>query len=419
MFGLDFFSAKARVPAEPGSVLTVRGEREVPPRSVRLDPDAIQAVARAFERYYASGVHPAMQICLRYRGHVVLDRAIGHAAGNGPGDDPASGEVLATPETPFNIFSASKAVTAMLIHLLDQEKLLHLDDRVCEFIPEFATHGKDPITLRHLLSHRAGIPVVPREVMDLDNLADSAKVLEIMCDARPMHRPGAGLAYHAITGGFILAEVVARVTGDDIRTAMAKRILDPLGFRWMRYGVAPDDVPLVARNYYTGPPQLPLITYFLERALSLPLPELVEVSNDPRFLTGVIPSGNIVTTADELSRFYQLLLNGGELDGTRIFDRRTIRRALGEQSYMELDGMIGLPIRYSLGFMLGAKWVSLYGPDTEDAFGHLGFTNIVGWADPARHLAGALLTSGKPLLYPELYYAFDLMRQIGLAFPRH
>jgi len=139
------------------------------------------------------------------------------------------------------------------------------------------------------------------------------------------------------------------------------------------------------------------------------------LSNDPRFLTGIIPSANVVATANELGLFYQLLLDGGELDGVRVFDPRTIRRATSEQSYLEFDLTLGLPFRYGMGFMLGGQWFSPYGPDTRYAFGHLGFTNIVSWADPERQVAATLMTSGKPLVYPELYHLFDVLRQIGLA----
>jgi CubicO group peptidase (beta-lactamase class C family) len=71
-----------------------------------------------------------------------------------------------------------------------------------------------------------------------------------------------------------------------------------------------------------------------------------------------------------------------------------------------------------MGFQLGARWLSPYGPDTEHAYGHLGFTNIVTWADPDRDLAVALMTSGKPLIYPELYYAFDLLSVINEVCPK-
>ncbi|MEO8605826.1 MAG: serine hydrolase, partial [bacterium] len=114
-------------------------------------------------------------------------------------------------------------------------------------------------------------------------------------------------------------------------------------------------------------------------------------------------------TANELSRFYQLLLNEGTLDGVQIFEPRTIRRAVQETSYLEFDLTLVLPLRYAMGFMLGGTTFSLYGPDTASAFGHLGFTNIISWADPARQIAGALMTSGKPLIYPELYFLHDLM----------
>jgi CubicO group peptidase (beta-lactamase class C family) len=187
----------------------------------------------------------------------------------------------------------------------------------------------------------------------------------------------------------------------------------------MRYGVAERDLGRVAVNYVTGPPQLPLIPIALRRALGVAHEEAVRLSNDPRFLLGIIPSGNVVTTADELSRFYQLLLNGGEIDGVRIFEPRTIRRATTEQSYLEFDLTIGLPVRYGMGFMLGGQWFSFYGPDTEHAYGHVGFTNVISWADPARQVSAALMTSGKPLIYPQIYYAYDVLRQIGLAAPRH
>jgi CubicO group peptidase (beta-lactamase class C family) len=84
-----------------------------------------------------------------------------------------------------------------------------------------------------------------------------------------------------------------------------------------------------------------------------------------------------------------------------------------EHSYLEVDLTLVLPLRYAMGFMLGGKMLSLYGPDTEAAFGHLGFTNILSWADPERQITGALMTSGKPVVYPELYYLHNLMWTIG------
>jgi CubicO group peptidase (beta-lactamase class C family) len=208
------------------------------------------------------------------------------------------------------------------------------------------------------------------------------------------------------------------VTGKDIRAFLGDVVLAPLGFRWTNYGVDPADVPLVGLSYATGAPALPPISTFLERALGAPVDEVTRIANDPRFLTGIVPAANVVTTANELSRFFELLRRGGELDGVRVLEPRTIRRALTEQSYREIDFTLGFPTRYSLGFMLGADVLSLYGPDTEQAFGHLGFTNILGWADPERALSAALITSGKPVLYPELPNLWRVMRGIGRAAPK-
>lgn len=407
--------SRSRVPRDLASVTSINEAAEVDPRSVDVAPEALAGIWQRVERLYRTGIHPAIQLCVRRHGRVLLDRAIGHAAGNGPDDPPHGRKVPLTPDTPFNIYSASKAVTAMVVHLLDQRRLLHLSDPVAEYIPEFACHDKESITIQHVLTHRAGMPNLPPAVMDLDMLEDEEGIIAQLCDARPTWRPGRRLAYHAITGGFILGEIVRRVTGKNIRTVLQEEILRPLGFHGMSYGVPARETGRVARAYFTGPPVLPPLSTILERALGVPMDRAIALSNDPRFLTAVVPAGNVIATANELSRFYQLLLDGGTLDGVQIFEPRTIRRATQEQSYLEVDLTLVLPLRYAMGFMLGGAFLSLFGPDTVNAFGHLGFTNIISWADPDRQIAGALMTSGKPLIYPELYFLHDLMWQIGTA----
>lgn len=408
---------RSRVPKDLAAVTSINAEAEVDARRAGLTDAGVARIWRAVERLYESGMHAAIQLCIRRHGHVLMDRAIGYASGNGPADPPEARKRLATPATPFNIYSASKAVTAMVIHLLDQRRTLRLADRVCEYIPEFAAHGKDAITIEQVLTHRAGIPTLPREALRLENLGHLAAVVRILCESPPTWRPGR-LAYHALSGGFLLGEVVRRVTGRSIDAVLATEILEPLGFRWMRYGVAARDVAKVATSYATGPPLLPPLSTLVRRALGMSMREAVALTNDRRFLTAVVPAGNVITTADEASRFYQLLLDGGRLDGVEIFAPRTIRRAVREQSYMEFDLTLVLPLRYGFGFMLGARKVSLFGPDTEKAFGHLGLMNILTWADPERQLAAALMTSGKSLIYPELYYLHDLMRTIGRVCPK-
>jgi CubicO group peptidase (beta-lactamase class C family) len=407
---------RVRIPDELESVTTRAAE--VDPREAGMSEESVERIWKAATDVYRSGVHPALQICLRREGLVVLDRAIGHSRGNGPADPPESEKTPATTETPFVVYSAAKAVTAFVVHMLADRGLIDIDAPVCEYIPEYDCHNKGEITIGHVLAHRAGVPNLPKEARDLDRMDDREFLVRLLVEAKPFARPGRFLAYHAVSGGYILGEVVHRVTGKDIRQVLGEEVLEPLRFRWSNYGVAAEDVAQVALNYVTGPRTLPPLSTLLTRALGTPLDQLVELTNDPRFLTGIVPAANVVTTANEHSRFYELMRRGGEMDGFRVISPEAIRHALTEQSRLEIDLSLGFPTRFSYGLMLGAKLISLYGRDTDLAFGHLGFTNMLGWADPERALACAVLTNGKPILYPELPRFYGLIQRITSEAPK-
>lgn len=396
---------------------TTVGEEQAP-EAGGMTADAVERIWRAAVDLYRSGVHPAVQVCVRREGVVVLDRAIGHARGNGPQEDPEPQKELATPETPFLIYSGSKAITAFVVHLLYERGALDIERPVCDYIPGYEAHGKDEITVAHVLAHRAGVPNLPREAFDLDRVMDREFMLAALCDARPFARPGKYLAYHAVSGGFILGEVVRSATGKDIREVLQDEILRPLDFRWNNYGVAEEDVPEVAVNYLTGPPTLPPLSQLMTRALGVGLDDLVRSSNDPRFLTATVPAANVVTTANELSRFYEIFRQGGRLGHVRVMSPETIRHALTEQSRLEVDLSLGFPTRFGYGLMLGARLLSLYGLDTQHAFGHLGFTNMLAWADPRRSLSVAVMTNGKPIVYPEFPRFYALMQRITSEAPK-
>jgi CubicO group peptidase (beta-lactamase class C family) len=413
--------APIHVRAFPPAEVTRRGDAEIDPRAVGLEPAHVEAMWGSVVRLYETRLHPAIALCVRRKGRVVLDRAIGHVRGNAPGDarDPRAGApVQATPSTLFNFFSASKAVTAMVVHLLDEKRLLHLDDAVVEYFPEFGKHGKEGVTLRQVLTHRAGVPSIPDTKVDLALLTDRERLLAALCDAKPLSVPGRRLAYHALTGGFILGEVVARVTGKDIRRVLREDVLAPLGFETFDYGVPPERIPEVAVNAFTGLPAFPPQSWALERSLGLNVRDATALSNDPRFLTAIVASGNVIGTANEASRFFELLRSEGELDGVRVFDRRTVRRAVREQTYLEIDSFLGMPVRYGMGFMLGGDRFSPYGPHTTTAFGHVGFTNVIGWADPEREISVALMTSGKPFITPGQIAWLRVARTIARVCPR-
>lgn len=392
---------------------------EEPPEAGEVTARQVEAIWASVRDWYRSGVHPALQVCVRRHGAVILNRAIGHARGNGPNDGKDSHRVPATVETPFCVYSASKAITAFVVHKLVERGLLSLDDPVADYIPGYERNRKHRITIGQVLAHRAGVPNLPSSALDLDNLGDREFMTEILSDASPFAKPGRYLAYHAVSGGFILGEIVHAVTGKDIRRVLAEEFLDALGFRWTNYGVAAKDVDKVALNYITGPPTAPPLSTMLSRALGVGLDRLVHLTNDPRFLTGIVPAANTVTTAFELSRFFEIMRCGGELDGVRVIGTDTIRRALVERSHLEIDFSLAYPTRFSYGLMLGARVVCLYGLDTQYAFGHLGFTNILAWADPQRAISVAVLNNGKPIVYPELLPSFlGTMQRITSEMPK-
>jgi CubicO group peptidase (beta-lactamase class C family) len=410
------FQKKVRV--FPVEEVTTRDPNEVPPESVGLTQKNVDAIWRSVEWLYRVGLHPSIGLCIRRHGKIVLNRSIGHERGNAPGDSRQTPKVLATPDTLFNVYSVSKMVVAMLIHLLDQRGLLHIGDAVAEYIPNFGKHSKQWITIRHILSHRAGIPHIPSEEVNLDLLTQPNKIIELLCEASTQSRPGRELAYHALTGGWILGEIVERVTGKSLREVLKEEFGDPLGMTHFNYGVSPEDVHKVAQNAYTGPaPFYPYAKVF-ERSLGVTVREAVTYSNDPRFLTSVIPAGNLICTAEEMTRFLDLLCNAGVWKGQQIFEKRTIRRAVSEQSYLEMDGTLVFPIRYSLGFMLGARVASPFGHNIPRGFGHLGFTNVLAYTDPERKTSVALMNTGKPFITLQQLVWLNVARVISNQIPR-
>jgi CubicO group peptidase (beta-lactamase class C family) len=406
-----------RVPCELDAV-TDRSD-EVPPAETGLSRAAIDAIWQSALALYRTGLHPALQLCVRHRGAIVLDRAIGYAAGNAPGDPPDAPKRRVTTDTPFRIYSASKAITAMIVHKLDEQRLLHVGDCISEYLPEFACEPRCHITISHVLCHRAGIPNLPRGLLDLDLLDQPDAVVRLLAEMPLVGRPGRQLAYHAVTGGFVLGEVVRRASGRDLRSWLDKEIREPLGLRWLSYGVAPEDEGALAEDALTGLPPLPPLSNLLVRALGAPVDQVLALARDPRFLRGVVPAANVVSNARDLATFFECLRNDGSLDGATLFEPRTVHRARSEQSWWELDLTLGFPLRYGLGFMLGADWLSLFGPGTPHAFGHLGLTNVVGWADPDRELSAALVCSGKTFVSVEvlrfLQCLFTIRRELSAA----
>ena len=383
-----------------------------------LDSAALNRIWDAARHWYRAGMHPAIQLCLRHNGKVVLNRAIGHGWGNGPTDAPDAEQIPVSTETPFCVYSAAKAISTTVVHMLVERGSFSLDDRVCDYLPNYTGHGKERTTIRHVMTHSAGVPFATGRP-DLRRMNDSDYARTQLGELKPIHRPGLMHIYHGLTWGPLIREIVSAATGRNIREILGTEILDPLGFRWTNYGVAEADVALVAPSHVTGKPLPAPLAAGLKIALGGSMTQIIPFSNTPLFLTSVVPSSNTVSTADELSRFAEILRRGGELDGVRVLRPETLRTAVAQCRRLRPDVATGLaPMRWGTGFMLGSKRFGPFGRDAAAAFGHTGLTNVAIWADPSRALAAGLISSGKPGGHPEAGRYGALLDRINAEIPR-
>lgn len=406
-----FGDARVRVPGGSLASLTTIGE-EAAPESAGLSDRKVEKIVADLEGLYRSGAHPALSFALRKGGKLVLNRAIGHARGNAPIDARNAEKVLITPETPVCLFSASKAVTAILAHKLAEEGGIDLDAPVARYWPAFGRQGKALITVRDVLSHRAGIPGIALDKQD--RAVEKLNDWEWICDRIANAKVGRlrMVAYHAITGGFVVGEIIQRVTGKSIVDYHEEKLRKPLGMKHFTYGLPKQYRGDVAENAVAGMPVMFPIAPVVQRALIVPFNEVVSASNTDPFMDAVIPAGNIYATAEETSRFFQMLLDGGVYQGKQIIKNQTIARAVKPVGYPIPDATLMIPMHYSEGMMMGGP-MSLYGPFTTGAYGHLGFMNILGWADPKRDISCALLVTGKAILGPHLVPWMKLLATIG------
>ena len=365
-------------------------------------------------RIHDTGAHPSMALCIRHRGEVILDRVVGVV----DPERPAQGDNIATPDTLFNLFSASKVLTATVVHALVEQGRLSLEERVADTLPSFDHGHKAAICLHHLLHHNAGMPQMPPDIDPQAALSDIPSVVERLARMPQKVAPGVSVAYHPITAWAVLCELVERRTGSDLRTLADELICGPLGFSHLNYGVSEADLPRVARHRVAGFQGVPFMDAMFKRTVGVTPVQAVELSNSPSFLQAVLPSANVIGTPRETAAFLQMLLNGGQLHGRRVLKPATVYRMVQDETPRAFDGTFGFPMRYGLGVMKGGRRFSLFGPLTRRAFGHLGFSNVLVYADPDRQLVVVLLNSGKPLLAWGMVPWVMMVQKMAVVVPR-
>jgi CubicO group peptidase (beta-lactamase class C family) len=342
------------------------------------------AVADAFARNFDERGDVGAACCVYLDGRPVVDLWGGIA-------DPATGREWES-DTPVIVFSVNKGATAICVLGLVEQGELDLDTTIAEYWPEFAVEGKGDVPLRWALCHRVGIPAIDGDVT-LDDIVGWHGVVAAVAAQKPEWEPGTRHGYHARSYGWILGEVVRRVTGRTLGTYFADEIAGPLNLEWW-IGTPPRVQQRAARLIEAPPPENPEVREMLEAALA-PGTLLQRVSSGPSnlfsyddqwnsapLLTAEMPSSNGVATARSIARMYAATI--GDIDGVRLLEDETIDSMRVVHSEGP-DAVLGIPTAFGLGFAVGETMLGPAAPAT--AFGHPGAGGSLGLADPERGIA--------------------------------
>jgi len=296
------------------------------------------------------------------------------------------------------VFSSTKGATAICAHILAERGLLDYGDPVANYWPQFANNGKASVTVAQILSHQAGLPTIS-EPMDLDLVLQWDPIVEALANQEPFWEPGSAHGYHALTFGWLVGEIVRRVSGKSIGEFFAQEVARPLGLEfWIGL---PEDQEQRVSKLRLGPlpdfrhldPEMKKIAADIFAPGSLMLRALTLNGSFGQFMGGEgpfnkrevhaaeVPAANGITNARSLARMYAATV--GPVDGVRLINSSTVASATQVQSEGP-DRVLTAPSRFGLGFMLDRKdFAPLLSPAS---FGHSGAGGSLGFADPVHNV---------------------------------
>jgi len=288
-------------------------------------------------------------------------------------------------DTIVNVASTTKGLTAICAHRLVDRGLLDLEAPVASYWPEFAQAGKAAIPVHFLLSHRAGLAAIDTP-LPTEAFYDWDQMTRALAAQKPWWKPGTQHGYHAFTFGWLVGEVVRRITGKSLGTYWREEVAEPLGLD-CHIGLFAEHDARVA-EFIPIPPGLPDLEQefaknagpMVQKALNNP-PKTVADMNTLAWRRAEIPAGNAHTNARALARVYGALACEGELDGVQVLSPESIARARTEQASGPDAVLFGLPSRFGLGFSLPLEGMASWSPSAS-AFGHPGAGGSLGFADP-------------------------------------
>lgn len=296
-------------------------------------------------------------------------------------------------DTMVGVFSTTKGPTALTVQVLADRGLLDVDRPVAAYWPEFGAAGKEHITVRQVLSHQAGIITFPdyHEVLELDDHWGVAEEIAArIAAAAPLWEPGTRHGYHALTFGWILGEVVRRVTGATLGTVFRTEVAEPLDVDfWIGLPAAEHDraADLIDSPPITDPTVAVYVSMFNEDTWTGQahfvgpdgIRQVADAFNSPEYRSAEIPAGGGIGTARGLARMYGALAAGGTLDGVDLVSPASIK-AFAEEQVHGLDAVLVFETRYGLGYARPTETLPM-GPN-DAAFGHGGLGGSLAFADP-------------------------------------
>jgi len=353
------------------------------PERAGLNPERAATLVKRFRRQHAEGVFPGGQLVVVRNGVLAVDEAVGVARGFRSAEgEPA---LAFTSETKSCLFSAGKPLVALAIAMLESRGIVDVTRPVAAYFPEFGRNGKADITVLDVLLHRSGLWLLEIE-RDYRRYGDWDGVMARVAAAGPAF-PRGTLAYQPMGFGWILGEVIRRVTTLPIEQFVERELIAPAGLSDLRLGVPASEVPLLARSYWVDekPPRLG----------GEVLAGFEEAQNSVEFLTAVLPGAGLVGTARSLAAFYAWLLAGTPtLAGPPLIRPEVLSTYVTTQT-RGTDRIVRIPIVLGRGFGIGWFWPHPYGWwKTGGCYGHAGNFSTIGWADPTTGCATAIVTNG-------------------------
>ena len=353
------------------------------PEDAGIDSEKLEAVFARAQRDIDQGLLPSAQVAVARNGKIAGMRTVGQAVQGGE-------LATATDETLYCIFSCTKVVVAAAVWTLLEDGLLRLDERVADIIPEFATNGKEVVTVEQTMLHTGGFPHAP---FRQELWGDREALLDAFSSWRLTWEPGVRYEYHATSAHWVLSEIIQRRTGRDYKTYIRERITGPMGLDELFVGLPAEERHRFAEIEWVGEMSPP------PGGWGEVTPEAVLNFNQPEVAEAGVPGGGGLTSAAELAMFYQVLLNGGETpDGSRVLKRETIDFALEVRNRLP-DPIFNVPANRGLSIIVagddGNAFMRGFGRVASGrAFGHGGAGGQIAWGDPESGISVGYCTNG-------------------------